>query len=87
MNRAQLTSVKRDLRGIAHARTVLRRTIIKMKQSLGVAFVYDAIGVPLAAGVLYPLTGWLVSLMGTALAVSLSFKSVISNALPLRTSA
>jgi Cu+-exporting ATPase len=84
MNSAQLTLVKGDLRGIAAARALSVATVANMKQNLAFAFVYNAIGVPLAAGLLFPFTGWLLSPMIAALAMSLSSASVISNALRLR---
>jgi Cu+-exporting ATPase len=84
MNSAQLTLVKGDLRGIATAMALSQATVANMKQSLGFAFVYNTLGVPLAAGALFPFTGWLLSPMIAALAMSLSSASVISNALRLR---
>jgi Cu+-exporting ATPase len=84
MSSAQVTLVKGDLRGIARARELSESTVRNMKQNLGFAFVYNALGIPLAAGVLYPFTGLLLSPMIAALAMSLSSASVITNALRLR---
>ncbi|SEJ30736.1 heavy metal translocating P-type ATPase [Nitrosomonas eutropha] len=86
MNSAQVTLVKGDLRGISIARHLSEQTVANMKQNLGFAFIYNALGVPLAAGVLYPFVGLLLSPMFAALAMSLSSASVVFNALRLRNS-
>jgi P-type Cu+ transporter len=87
MESAGVTLVKGDLRGIARARRLSRSTMQNIKQNLFFAFVYNAAGVPIAAGVLYPFTGLLLSPMIAAAAMSFSSVSVIANALRLRTAA
>ncbi|PYR67412.1 MAG: cadmium-translocating P-type ATPase [Acidobacteria bacterium] len=84
MQSADVTLVKGDLRGIARARTLSRATMGNIKQNLFFAFVYNTIGVPIAAGVLYPFFGLLLSPMIAAAAMSFSSVSVIANALRLR---
>ncbi len=83
MSSAQVTLVKGDLRRILQARRISEETVANMKQNLGFAFLYNAIGVPVAAGVLYPAFGLLLSPMIAALAMSLSSVSVVTNALRL----
>ncbi|RPH61729.1 MAG: heavy metal translocating P-type ATPase, partial [Acidobacteria bacterium] len=84
MESAAVTLVKGDLRGIVRARRLSRATMKNIKQNLFFAFVYNAAGVPVAAGVLYPVFGLLLSPMIAAAAMSLSSVSVITNALRLR---
>ncbi|MEO8465913.1 MAG: HAD-IC family P-type ATPase [Gammaproteobacteria bacterium] len=83
MESAGVTLVKGDLRGIARAVLLSRRTMRDIRQNLLFAFGYNALGVPLAAGALYPVFGWLLSPIIASLAMSFSSVSVISNALRL----
>lgn len=85
MESAGVTLVKGDLRGIVLARRLSRLTLANIRQNLFLAFIYNAAGVPIAAGVFYPLFGWLLSPMVAAAAMSLSSISVVVNALRLRT--
>ena len=84
MESAGVTLVKGDLRGIVRARRLSRATMGNIKQNLFFAFIYNTLGVPVAAGVLYPVFGLLLSPMIAAVAMSFSSVSVISNALRLR---
>ena len=84
MESAAITLVKGDLRGIARARRLSRATMRNIRQNLFLAFVYNAVGVPVAAGVLYPFTGTLISPIWASAAMTLSSVSVIGNALRLR---
>ncbi len=81
---AGLTLVKGDLRGIVRALGLSREVMRNIRQNLFFAFIYNAVGIPLAAGVLYPLTGWLLNPMVAGAAMALSSVSVIGNALRLR---
>jgi Cu+-exporting ATPase len=84
MESAGITLLKGDLMGIAKAYKLSRATMRNIRQNLFFAFIYNALGVPIAAGVLYPIFGLLLSPMIAAAAMSLSSFSVIANALRLR---
>ncbi|MBK80992.1 MAG: copper-translocating P-type ATPase [Gammaproteobacteria bacterium] len=84
MESAGITLMRGDLRGVAQARDLSRATMRNIRQNLFLAFVYNTLGVPIAAGVLYPWLGWLLNPMIAAAAMSLSSVSVIGNALRLR---
>jgi Cu+-exporting ATPase len=84
MESAGITLVKGDLRGIVRARHLSRAVMRNIRQNLFFAFVYNSLGVPVAAGVLYPFFGLLLSPMIAAVAMSFSSVSVISNSLRLR---
>jgi Cu+-exporting ATPase len=81
---AGITLVKGDLRGIVRARRLSRATTRNIKQNLAFAFVYNLVGIPVAAGVFYPYFGWVLSPMLASAAMSFSSVSVITNALRLR---
>ncbi len=87
MTSAQVTLVKGDLRGIVSARRLSEASVRNMRQNLAFAFLYNALGVPIAAGVLYPFFGLLLSPLIAALAMSFSSASVVGNALRLRKAA
>src|SRR5690606_40415217 len=84
MESAGITLVKGDLRGIARAVALSRAMMRNIRQNLFFAFVYNALGIPIAAGVLYPVFGWLLSPVIAGAAMSFSSVSVIGNALRLR---
>ena len=84
MESAGITLVKGDLNGIVRARKLARATVKNIKENLGFAFAYNGIGIPVAAGVFYPILGWLLSPMIASAAMSFSSVSVITNALRLR---
>ena len=85
MQSSRIVLVKGDLRGIAKAQALSRQTMRNIRQNLFFAFIYNFVGVPIAAGVLYPTFGLLLSPMIASAAMSLSSVSVIANALRLRT--
>jgi Cu+-exporting ATPase len=84
MESADVTLVQGDLAGLVRARKLSASTLANIKQNLFFAFVYNVAGVPIAAGVLYPVFGWLLSPVVAAAAMSFSSVSVIANALRLR---
>jgi Cu+-exporting ATPase len=84
MESAGVTLVHGDLRGIARARRLSRATMRNIRQNLFLAFIYNTVGVPVAAGVLYPIFGLLITPIWASAAMSFSSLSVVGNALRLR---
>ena len=84
MSSAHVTLVKGDLRAIVRARQISQATVRNMRENLVFALIYNALGVPIAAGILYPLTGLLLSPLIAAAAMALSSVSVVANALRLK---
>jgi len=84
MDAADITLVRGDLNGVAKSIALSRATVTNIKQNLFFAFIYNVLGIPLAAGILYPFTGWLLSPIFASLAMALSSVSVVTNALRLR---
>ncbi len=84
MEAADITLIKGDLRGVANSIALSKATVANIKQNLFFAFIYNVLGIPIAAGLLYPFTGWLLSPILASLAMALSSVSVVTNALRLR---
>jgi Cu+-exporting ATPase len=84
MEAAGITLVRGDLRGVASSIALSKATIQNIRQNLFFAFIYNVLGIPIAAGVLYPFTGWLLSPIIASAAMAMSSISVVSNALRLR---
>ena len=81
---SDITLIKGDLRGVVTAIALSKATIATVKQNLFWAFIYNVLGIPIAAGLLYPFTGWLLSPIIASAAMSLSSVSVVANSLRLR---